>query len=121
MTGTDGSAAARHHGATGDQTLFPMISLDLNTLACLVEIGNLFACLHAMFLKISVPVSERLSRNLRLPEGILRIEVKGEMGEKFPGKFGLKHDIPTAQDVLRFYDKMVHSTRSDRDRWVVVF
>lgn len=38
------------------------------------------------------------------------------MGEQFPGKVGLKHDIPTARNVLRFYDSMLHSTRSDRDK-----
>ncbi|KAE8803382.1 hypothetical protein D1007_20732 [Hordeum vulgare] len=61
-------------------------------------------------------VSERMTRNLRSPSGIGSIEVKGEMGAAFPGKFGLKHDVPTARDVLQFYDKMMRSTESDRER-----
>ncbi|XP_044440578.1 uncharacterized protein [Triticum aestivum] len=65
------------------------------------------------------PVSERMSRNLRLPIGIARPEVKGEMGSVFPGRAGLVHEIPTAQNVLQFYDKMVHSMRSDRDKWAL--
>lgn len=47
----------------------------------------------------AAPVSTRLSRNLRLPVGIVRIEVKGGMGEEFPGNMGLKHEIPTARNV----------------------
>lgn len=55
---------------------------------------------------IRAPVLERMARNLRLPVGIVRIEVKDETGEMFPGRVGLRHEIRTAQNVLQFYEKM---------------
>ncbi|XP_044402037.1 uncharacterized protein [Triticum aestivum] len=57
-----------------------------------------------------------MSRNLRLPIWVARPEVKGEMGSLFPSRAGLRHDIPNAENLLQFYEKMVHSMRSDRDR-----
>ncbi|KAE8795583.1 hypothetical protein D1007_29471 [Hordeum vulgare] len=57
-----------------------------------------------------------MARNLRLPSGVGSTKVKGEMGDAFPGKFGLRHVVPTARDVLHFYDKMMHCTESDRER-----
>lgn len=37
-------------------------------------------------------MSGRMSRNLRLHVGMVRTIVKAEMGDKFPGKAGLKHE-----------------------------
>lgn len=42
--------------------------------------------------------------------------MKGEIGDKFPKKVGLKHDEPNARNVLHFYDRMMRCTRSDLDR-----
>lgn len=55
-------------------------------------------------------VSDRMGSNLRLQIGMVRTIVKGEIGDKFPRKFGLKHDEPTATDVLAFYDRMLTCT-----------
>lgn len=85
-----------------------------------MEVENFFDCLQEN-VDFAAPVSERMARNLRLPVGIVRIEVKDEMGEMFPGRVGLRHEIRIAQNVLQFYDKMVHSVRSDRDKWALLF
>ena len=63
-------------------------------------------------------VSSWTARNLRLQVGVVRVEVKGEIGDKFPKKVGLKHDEPNARNVLHFYGRMLRCTRSDLDRSV---
>lgn len=56
-------------------------------------------------------VSGRMMSNLRLQIGMVRTVVKNKMGDKFPGKAGLKHEEPTAKDVLYFCDRMLTCTR----------
>ena len=42
---------------------------------------------------------------------MVRTFVKNRMGDKFPGKAGLKHEEPTAENVVYFFDKMLTCTR----------
>ena len=46
----------------------------------------------------------------------VRVEVKGETGDKFPKKVGRKHNEPSVRNVLHFYNKMLGCTRSDLDK-----
>ena len=41
----------------------------------------------------------------------VRVEVKGETGDKLPKKVGRKHNEPNARNVLHFYNKMPGCTR----------
>lgn len=61
-------------------------------------------------------VSRRMPRNLRLHVGMVRTFVKPEMGEKFPGKVGLKHEEPLGRNIVEFWDRMLASTSRDRNK-----
>ncbi|XP_037456671.1 uncharacterized protein LOC119327671 [Triticum dicoccoides] len=47
---------------------------------------------------------------------MVRTFVKNEMGEKFPGKAGLKDEEPTTKNVVYFFDKMLTCTRQELDK-----
>lgn len=45
--------------------------------------------------------------------GTVKNIVKGDIGDKFPRKAGLKLDEPNPSHVLNFYDKLLSSTSTD--------
>lgn len=47
-------------------------------------------------------VSGHMTRNLRLHVGVVKTIVKGEMGDMFPMKAGLKHEEPNGKICLLF-------------------
>lgn len=61
-------------------------------------------------------VSRRMATNLRLHVGMVRTIVKAEMGDKFPGKAGLKQEEPLGSNVVAFWDKMLSGTTRERNK-----
>lgn len=60
--------------------------------------------------------SSRMATNLRLNVGIVRTFFNPEMGDKFPGKVGLKHEEPLGRNIVDFWDRMLGSTSRDRNK-----